>query len=449
MAEFHFLRPWWLALLPVAIWLIWQVVRGRAEGGGWRALVDPELRAHVLAEPEVLRESRWPLIALAACWRSRARRARGPDVGAAARSRVPFRRSARRRARSLAVDGCRRRRAVAHRARASQGARSARAAHGRADRARRVLDARVHGHAAHDRHANHRLARRRGQYVDHADAGQLARVRAQQICVSVAADGLAHGRHPRDHRCRRRPCRRRSRRQAARRRVQRQRARGRHRAGRADPTRRGRLRDRQPGSGRDTAARRRGAPARRGRRWRAVRAARARRSRSRGAVSARGAARRSVARVAERRAEGRHLARSRRLARARAAATARAFVPARLDRGLGGAPAAADAARARVRLGEPLASTRSARLRGAAAASRTSAPRSCSRIRSGAARRSTALRNFRRARRRSPASTRPTATTTAATRSRRRANSRTRSQRTIARSSSTRSMRTPRTTAIS
>jgi Ca-activated chloride channel family protein len=67
MAEFHFLRPWWLALLPIAIWLIWQVVRGRSEGGGWRAIVDPALRAHVLAEPEVLRESRWPLLALAAC----------------------------------------------------------------------------------------------------------------------------------------------------------------------------------------------------------------------------------------------------------------------------------------------------------------------------------------------------------------------------------------------
>jgi len=67
MDEFHFLRPWWLALLPVALWLIWRVVRGRAEGGGWRTLVDPGLRAHVLAEPEVLRESRWPLIALAGC----------------------------------------------------------------------------------------------------------------------------------------------------------------------------------------------------------------------------------------------------------------------------------------------------------------------------------------------------------------------------------------------
>ena len=67
MADFHFLRPWWLALLPVAIWLIWQVLRGRSEGGGWRTLVDAPLRSHVLAEPEVLRESRWPLIALLAC----------------------------------------------------------------------------------------------------------------------------------------------------------------------------------------------------------------------------------------------------------------------------------------------------------------------------------------------------------------------------------------------
>jgi Ca-activated chloride channel family protein len=67
MADFHFLRPWWLALLPVAIWLIWQILRGRSEGGGWRALVDAPLRAHVLAEPEMLRESRWPLVALLAC----------------------------------------------------------------------------------------------------------------------------------------------------------------------------------------------------------------------------------------------------------------------------------------------------------------------------------------------------------------------------------------------
>ncbi len=211
MADFHFLRPWWLALLPVAIWLIWQLLRGRAIGGGWRTLVDAPLRAHVLAEPEVLRESRWPLVALLACGALALFALAGPDVGAVARSRVPVGGSARGRARSFALDGRRRRRAVARRARALEGARLARAAHGGADRARRVLDARVHGHAAHDGHADHQLARRRGQHVDHADAGQLALVRARQGRVVVAPDGLARGRHPRDHRCRRGGRRRRSR----------------------------------------------------------------------------------------------------------------------------------------------------------------------------------------------------------------------------------------------
>ena len=63
MAEFHFLRPFLLALLPVGIWLAWQLLRGRGDGGGWRSVVDAPLRAHVLAAPEVLRESRWPLVA--------------------------------------------------------------------------------------------------------------------------------------------------------------------------------------------------------------------------------------------------------------------------------------------------------------------------------------------------------------------------------------------------
>jgi Ca-activated chloride channel family protein len=67
-ADFHFLRPWWLALLPVGVWLIWHLLRGRADGGGWRTVVDAALRAHVLAEPEILRESRWPLIAALSAW---------------------------------------------------------------------------------------------------------------------------------------------------------------------------------------------------------------------------------------------------------------------------------------------------------------------------------------------------------------------------------------------
>ena len=63
MAEFHFLRPFWLLLAPVGAWLIWQLLRGRADGGGWRTVVEPNLRPHVLAEPEVLRDSRLPLLA--------------------------------------------------------------------------------------------------------------------------------------------------------------------------------------------------------------------------------------------------------------------------------------------------------------------------------------------------------------------------------------------------
>jgi len=68
MAEFHFLRPLWLVMLPVGGWLIWQLLRGRADSGGWRSVVAAELRAHVLAEPEVLRDSRLALFAALAAW---------------------------------------------------------------------------------------------------------------------------------------------------------------------------------------------------------------------------------------------------------------------------------------------------------------------------------------------------------------------------------------------
>jgi Ca-activated chloride channel family protein len=68
MAEFHFLRPWWLVLLPVGVWLIWQLLRGRGEGGGWRGLVDAALRPHVLVDAAALGERRWPLFAAIGAW---------------------------------------------------------------------------------------------------------------------------------------------------------------------------------------------------------------------------------------------------------------------------------------------------------------------------------------------------------------------------------------------
>jgi Ca-activated chloride channel homolog len=68
MAEFHLLRPLWLLLLPVGAWLIWLHFRGRADGGGWRSVVAEELRPHVLAEPEVLRDGRLALVVALAAW---------------------------------------------------------------------------------------------------------------------------------------------------------------------------------------------------------------------------------------------------------------------------------------------------------------------------------------------------------------------------------------------
>jgi len=47
-AEFHFLRPWWLAALPAVALLAWIAARRRLTRGGWAAICDPALRAHVL-----------------------------------------------------------------------------------------------------------------------------------------------------------------------------------------------------------------------------------------------------------------------------------------------------------------------------------------------------------------------------------------------------------------
>ena len=68
MADFHFLRPWWLALLPIGFLLIWRLLRARKERGGWSAVVDPELRPHVLTAPQLMRETPWPLVLGLVIW---------------------------------------------------------------------------------------------------------------------------------------------------------------------------------------------------------------------------------------------------------------------------------------------------------------------------------------------------------------------------------------------
>lgn len=42
-SEFHFLRPLWLLLLPVAIWVYWAVQKSEDPLRGWRRLIDPVL----------------------------------------------------------------------------------------------------------------------------------------------------------------------------------------------------------------------------------------------------------------------------------------------------------------------------------------------------------------------------------------------------------------------
>jgi Ca-activated chloride channel homolog len=68
VGELHFLRPEWFIALPVGAWLLWQLLRGRGETGGWRNVVEPKLRRHVLIEPAALRDSRFALVVALLAW---------------------------------------------------------------------------------------------------------------------------------------------------------------------------------------------------------------------------------------------------------------------------------------------------------------------------------------------------------------------------------------------
>ncbi len=66
IANFHFLRPFWLlALVPLAgvIWLIWQCQIRR---NGWQQLIPAHLLSHLM-ENEQQTRSRWPAILAAIC----------------------------------------------------------------------------------------------------------------------------------------------------------------------------------------------------------------------------------------------------------------------------------------------------------------------------------------------------------------------------------------------
>lgn len=60
MAEFHFLRPWWLlAILPVLL-VGWQLLRQQRQQSGWQHVVAPHLLAW-LSPPQHERQRHWPL----------------------------------------------------------------------------------------------------------------------------------------------------------------------------------------------------------------------------------------------------------------------------------------------------------------------------------------------------------------------------------------------------
>ena len=67
LANFHFIRPWWLlSLLPalLLLLLLWRNVRG---GQGWQQVIDPALLPHLL-DQQTIASSRSPFPALLLTW---------------------------------------------------------------------------------------------------------------------------------------------------------------------------------------------------------------------------------------------------------------------------------------------------------------------------------------------------------------------------------------------
>lgn len=65
LAEFHFLRPWWLlALLPLLLLLIWQA-RHHLSASAWKTVVDPQLLAWLSGQSDTQsKRGRWLTVVL-------------------------------------------------------------------------------------------------------------------------------------------------------------------------------------------------------------------------------------------------------------------------------------------------------------------------------------------------------------------------------------------------
>ena len=46
--QFHFLRPWWLLVVPLALWLHFRLRRVFSAAAQWREAIAPHLLAHLM-----------------------------------------------------------------------------------------------------------------------------------------------------------------------------------------------------------------------------------------------------------------------------------------------------------------------------------------------------------------------------------------------------------------
>ncbi len=66
LADFHWLRPAWLLVIPVIVVVAVMLARRQLGAGNWRDIIDPELMPHVLSRtPGRGRDQRWWLFGLA------------------------------------------------------------------------------------------------------------------------------------------------------------------------------------------------------------------------------------------------------------------------------------------------------------------------------------------------------------------------------------------------
>ncbi|MBB3104736.1 VWA domain-containing protein [Azomonas macrocytogenes] len=63
----HLLRPWWLLLLPLPIWLLWRLWHRQRNTGHWQRLLPPSFQAVLLTRGR-LRGTRLPWVVLGLTW---------------------------------------------------------------------------------------------------------------------------------------------------------------------------------------------------------------------------------------------------------------------------------------------------------------------------------------------------------------------------------------------